>query len=59
MEDDFDTFMSALQAEEDQVRHELSSDRLGFFLIYAVREYDFFFIELKERREGNTSEELD
>ncbi|WP_407474939.1 hypothetical protein [Sulfitobacter sp. PM12] len=59
MEDDFDTFMSALKAEEDQVRQELSADRMGFFPVYAMREYDFFFNRFKERTDGDSSEELD
>ena len=60
MEDDFDTFMSALKAEEDQVRQELSSDRMGFFPVYAMREYDFFTNKFKEKvRRGDDSEEME
>lgn len=59
LEDDFDTFMSALKAEEDQVRQELSSDRLGFFPVYAMREYDFFFKKFKEQVRGGGSEEME
>lgn len=51
--------MSALKAEEDQVRQELSSDRMGFFPVYAMREYDIFFNRFKERTDGDSSEELD
>lgn len=50
MEDDFDTFMTALKAEEDEVRRELSSDRMGFFPVYAMREYDFFLKSSKKKR---------
>jgi len=60
LEDDFDTFMSALKAEEDQVRQELSSDRMGFFPVYAMREYDFFTNKFKEKvRRGDDSEEME
>jgi hypothetical protein len=59
LEDDFDTFMLALKAEEDQVRQELTSDRMGFFTVYAMREYDFFFSKLKKQSGGDSSEDLD
>ena len=59
LEDDFAAFMSALKAEEDQVRQELSSDRMGFFPVYAMREYDFFFKKFKEQVRGGGSEEME
>lgn len=59
MEDDFDTFMSALKAEEELVRKGLSSDRMGFFPVYAMREYDFFFNRFKEIAHGDSDEEME
>jgi len=59
LEDDFDTFMLALKAETDQVRQELTSDRMGFFPVYAMREYDFFFNRYKGQSGGDSSEDFD
>jgi hypothetical protein len=59
MNEDFNTFMSALKTEEDQVKKELSYDRMGVFPVYAMREYDFFLKKYKEQKNSKISEDLD
>lgn len=59
LEEDFDAFMAALLAEEDQIRHDLSTDRAGYFPVYAMREYDFFSKKIRERSGDDGSVDID